>query len=87
MNFVPKYFHFILGCSHCKSMKPAYIEAANALLDTAHVLAAVDCTVQVKTAAKYDITGYPTIKHFQDGVAFEYTGGRSKEELIHFFNR
>lgn len=87
MNFVPKYFHFILGCGHCKRMKPAYIEAANALLDTAHVLAAVDCTVQVKTAAKYDITGYPTIKHFQDGVAIEYAGGRSKEELIHFFNR
>lgn len=87
MNFVPKYFHFILGCGHCKRMKSAYIEAANALLDTAHVLAAVDCTVQVKTAAKYDITGYPTIKHFQDGVAIEYAGGRSKEELIHFFNR
>ena len=68
-------------------MKPAFMDASNALLDTTHVLAAVDCTIQVKTAAKYDISGYPTLKYFDNGMATEYEGGRSKEELTSFFHR
>lgn len=71
-------------CGHCKSMKPAYTEAAGDLVGKDHVLAAVDCTKNRKVAGKYEIKGYPTLKYFKDGKDSEYEGGRSKEDLISF---
>jgi len=72
-------------CGHCKSMKPAFVEAANELLDQQHVLAAIDCTRNRVAATKYDIKGYPTLKYFKNGADSDYEGGRSKDDLIKFF--
>ena len=66
-------------------MKPAYTEAANEMLNQDHVLAAVDCTQNRKTASKYDVTGYPTLKYYGDGEPKDYVGGRSKSAIMKYF--
>jgi len=73
-------------CGHCKNMKPAYSEAAAKLktLGISGRLAAVDATVAPDLAKKYDVEGYPTLKHFKDGVASEYASGRDLNSLVNF---
>jgi len=75
-------------CGHCKAFKPGYQEAAEELKDNKKVrLAAVDCTINTKTASEFGITGYPTLKYFSYGKYVEdYSGPRTKEGLIEFFN-
>ena len=48
------------------------------------VIAAVDATVASKSASKYGIKGYPTIKFFPKGSSTptEYDGGRTAPEII-----
>jgi len=78
-------FYFVFqGCGHCKSMKPAYTEAANELLGTDHAIAAVDCTKNRKLASKYSISGYPTLKYFKDGQPSDYDGGRDKDSIVNY---
>ncbi|XP_013927921.1 PREDICTED: protein disulfide-isomerase A5 [Thamnophis sirtalis] len=57
-------------CGHCKKMKPEYEKAAEMLhadSDKPGVLAAVDATVNKAVAEKFHISGFPTVKFFQDG--------------------
>ncbi|XP_054827326.1 protein disulfide-isomerase A5 [Eublepharis macularius] len=57
-------------CGHCKKMKPEYEKAAEMLhadSDRASVLAAVDATVNKAVAERFHISGFPTLKYFQDG--------------------
>lgn len=65
-------------------MKPAYTEAADELLGSAHSLAAVDCTKHRKIGERYKVKGYPTIKYFKDGKPTEYNSGRDKNALVSF---
>lgn len=76
-----------LGCGHCNKMKPAYTEAANEMLNQDHVIAAVDCTKNRLTASKYNIEGYPTLKHFNKEKPVDYEGGRSKAEIMSYLLR
>uniref|UniRef100_A0A452I434 Thioredoxin domain-containing protein n=1 Tax=Gopherus agassizii TaxID=38772 RepID=A0A452I434_9SAUR len=57
-------------CGHCKKMKPEYEMAAEMLhvtSDSPGVLAAVDATVNKAVAERFHISGFPTLKYFQDG--------------------
>ncbi|XP_048340459.1 protein disulfide-isomerase A5 [Sphaerodactylus townsendi] len=57
-------------CGHCKKMKPEYEKAAEMLhadSDRTGVLAAVDATVNKAVAERFHISGFPTLKYFQDG--------------------
>ncbi|XP_060630757.2 protein disulfide-isomerase A5 [Anolis sagrei] len=57
-------------CGHCKKMKPEYESAAEILhadSERPGVLAAVDATVNKAVAEKFHISGFPTLKYFQDG--------------------
>ena len=71
-------------CGHCKSLAPAYAAAAKQLAESGSEikLASVDATIEQDLAQKYEVKGYPTIKFFSDGVTFEYTGGRSQDDII-----
>ncbi|GCB78302.1 hypothetical protein scyTo_0020090, partial [Scyliorhinus torazame] len=56
-------------CGHCKKMKPDYEEAAEMLSndsDSPGVLAAVDVTAQKYLGERYQITGFPTLKYFEN---------------------
>ncbi|KAG8197832.1 hypothetical protein JTE90_020110 [Oedothorax gibbosus] len=74
-------------CGHCKSMKPAFAEAA-AILNGEMVdcvLGAVDATVETALASKFSVRAFPTLKYFKDGkVVQEYNSGRKAEDIISF---
>ncbi|KAK6485292.1 protein disulfide-isomerase A5-like [Huso huso] len=77
-------------CGHCKKMKPEYDEAAEILnknQDSPGVLAAVDSTIHKAVGERYHITGFPTVKYFENGEE-KYTLPhlRSKDKIIEWLH-
>jgi protein disulfide-isomerase-like protein len=69
-------------CGHCKSMAPAFADAAADLQDSGYNLANVDCTVQNEVCGKFGVSGYPTLKFFINGKAKDFKGERTKTGII-----
>jgi hypothetical protein len=68
-------------------MKADYAAAASALKAKGAkvALAAVDCTQERGLMTKANIEGFPTLKYYEGTkIAFEYDGGRSKDDLVRF---
>ena len=57
----------VVGCGHCKAMKPAYEEAATALKSEGAEgkLAAADATISRDLSEKYGVKGFPTVIYFK----------------------
>jgi protein disulfide isomerase family A protein 3 len=74
-------------CGHCKRMAPEYEKAAKTLKenDPPVPLVDVDCTVEKAVCQKYDVSGYPTLKVFRNGVKTnDYSGGREAADFVKF---
>merc|ERR1711868_46351 len=71
-------------CGHCKKLEPEWESAATVLKKEGIVLAKVDATENQELAQEYEVTGYPTIKMFRKGNAFDYNGGRDKNTIISY---
>lgn len=71
-------------CPHCQALAPEYSAAATTLRSSRPdvVLAKVDATENKALARRFGVKGFPTLKWFRDGVAHEYTGGRSSASEI-----
>ena len=72
-------------CGHCKRLAPEYEKAASTLAadDPPVPLAKVDATVETSLANRFGIDGYPTMKVFHNGVAYDYEGPRTADgELV-----
>lgn len=71
-------------CGHCKSLAPEYAAAAKTLAskDPPRYIGKVDATVQEKTAKRFGVEGYPTLKWFVDSKDSEYTGGRTADTIV-----
>ncbi|XP_035909527.1 LOW QUALITY PROTEIN: protein disulfide-isomerase A5 [Anopheles stephensi] len=74
-------------CGHCKHMKPDFAMVAQLLADekVAAKVAALDCTVHTKTAERFQIRGYPTLKFFTNGqFQKNYEGKRTAQDMLQF---
>lgn len=73
-------------CGHCKSLAPEYAKAAKRMKDSKPpvLFAKVDATVESDLAQKYDVSGYPTLKIFRKGTAFDYDGPRVEEGIVNY---
>ncbi|XP_055641781.1 protein disulfide-isomerase A5 isoform X2 [Toxorhynchites rutilus septentrionalis] len=74
-------------CGHCKRMKPDFAEVANLLEKNAvsGKVAAVDCTQHTKTAERFEIQGFPTMKYFVRGKFIKnYEGKRTAQAMYDF---
>lgn len=74
-------------CGHCKAMKPEYNKAAKIIQQESiqGVLAAVDATQEKELATLFQVSGYPSIKYFQNGEpAFDYGYPRTTEAFVDF---
>ena len=82
-------FFYAPWCGHCSEMKPQYEAAADTLeRDAVDVtMARVDATVHVDIAAEHQLTGYPTLKWFEDGVSTTYEGDRRAESIISWIKK
>lgn len=70
-------------------MKPFYHEAAKILRedesvksDKPVVFAKVDATIEQELASRFHLQGYPTLKIFRKGVAYDYEGPRREAKNI-----
>jgi len=73
-------------CGFCKRMKPDYQLAAKEVKGTA-VMAAMDTTLpnNNQISRKYNITGFPTLIYFENGVMqYGYPGENNRASLVNF---
>ncbi|KAM4718422.1 protein disulfide-isomerase A4 [Anableps anableps] len=75
-------------CGHCKRLAPEYEKAAKELSQRSPPipLAKVDATVETELASRFGVSGYPALKIFRKGKAFEYNGPREKYGIVDFMS-
>lgn len=73
-------------CGHCKKLAPEFEKAAKELQERSPPipLAKVDATIESSLATRFGVTGYPTLKIFRKGKAFEYNGPREKFGIVDY---
>lgn len=73
-------------CGHCKNLAPEYASAAQRLADRMP-LAKVDATENRELGQRFGVTGYPTLKLFRYGRAYEYKGGRTADTIVTYLEK
>ena len=67
-------------------MAPAYAKAAAHFKNDPNTpntrLAKVDATVHKELASRFRVSGFPTLRFFQNGKDVEYKGGREESQLV-----
>ncbi len=99
-EFIPKdsksneatlYFFYTDWCPHCKKASPVimklkeYIESKGGAINGVKVnVIDINCENDTKTADKFNVDGYPTIKLAYKGKVIEYDAKPQMDTLIQF---
>lgn len=76
-------------CGHCKNLAPEWKIAGDTFQPEDDIkIAALDATTANAIAAKYSVSGYPTIKFFPKGstTPVDYSGGRTADTIVQWVN-
>ena len=81
MNSQYLLFFHIKRCGHCKALAPIYEKAAQRMKkETPPVpFAKVDLTDDSELGKRFEVQGYPTLKIFRKGQAYDYDGPRDED--------
>lgn len=74
-------------CGHCKHLAPIWEATATELKARGSEmrLAKVDATAHADLKAKYEVSGFPSLRLFEGGeMASHYSGRREKEDFLQF---
>lgn len=73
-------------CGHCKALDPEYAKAAKILKNEEKpiFLAKVDATIETELAARYDVSGYPTLYVFKKQEKELYDGPRTAMGIVEY---
>lgn len=71
-------------CGHCKSLAPTWEKLAGAVGSPRLHVGKLDATVEIATARRFDIRGFPSIRMLSKGRLYEYNGPRSLDALSAF---
>ncbi|MBW0533190.1 hypothetical protein O181_072905 [Austropuccinia psidii MF-1] len=73
-------------CGYCKALMPEYENAAKTLHSRNITLAKVDCSApeESELCQKQEVTGYPTLKIFEDAKVSDYNGPRKSDGIVSF---
>jgi len=74
---------FAPWCGHCKKLAPTWTQLARHMQGKLNV-AEVNCEDHSALCKSQDVTGYPMLVYYADGVKTEYTGGRKFDFLKTF---
>ncbi|CAH1237887.1 PDIA4 [Branchiostoma lanceolatum] len=71
-------------CGHCKNLEPEFEKAAQVLQRESPpiLLGKVDATQESDLGKRFDVSGYPTLKIFRKGKAYDYNGPREERGII-----
>eukprot|EP00920_Eleutheroschizon_duboscqi_P013817 GHVT01032385.1.p2 GENE.GHVT01032385.1~~GHVT01032385.1.p2 ORF type:complete len:231 (-),score=53.03 GHVT01032385.1:628-1320(-) len=70
-------------CGHCKAMGPVWEQLATLLAGRVNV-GKVDATQETALSRRFDVQAFPSIILISKGKMFEYSGGRTLEDLKNF---
>jgi len=78
---------FAPWCGHCKQFAPEYAKAAKMAKEKGYIFAEVDATQHRKSAEKYKIKGFPTVKLILNGEEIDYEGDRKAEPILEWIEK
>lgn len=73
-------------CKHCINFAPEYAKTAQILAEKNPplYLGKVDSTREFNLIKRFDITGFPALRLFVDGIPREYNGERDPESIVQY---
>ena len=76
-------------CGHCKQLAPEYEAAAVTLKQhtPAIPLAKVDASTHQSLGSQFNVEGFPTLKVFRKGTAYEYEGPRKADGIVEYMKK
>lgn len=86
------YLFYTNWCPHCKTAKPVWDDFKKHIGSKGHSSGVtvnfieVDCEQDRKTAEKFNVSGYPTIKLLYNDKVIEYDAKPNKENLQQFLD-
>lgn len=75
---------YAVWCGHCRRFAPTYERVADTLSEDGIVVGRVDGSKNRALSQRFGVTGFPSFYFVRDGVAYEFVGDRSADNLIEF---